>query len=69
LSRGTGSAAERPLHDETSGSMNNAHALAVLADSTTPNRYAGINPTLNAACVMGAFVVLLFLVTRLNRDK
>lgn len=47
----------------------NAHAMAVLADSTTPNRYAGINPTLNAACVMGAFVVLLFLVTRLNRDK
>ena len=47
----------------------NAHALAVLAEGTTPNRYAGINPTLNAAVVMGLFVVLLFLVTRLNKDK
>jgi hypothetical protein len=47
----------------------NAPALAVLADATTPNRYSGINPTLNAACVMGIFIVLLFLVTRLNRDK
>jgi hypothetical protein len=47
----------------------NAHQLAVLADSSTPNRYAGINPTLNAAIVMGIFLVLLFLVTRLNRDK
>ena len=47
----------------------NAHALSVLADATMPNRYAGINPTLNAACVMGGFLVLLFLVTRLNKDK
>jgi hypothetical protein len=53
---------------ESSGSMN-AHLLSVVADPATPNRYAGINPTLNAACVMGAFIVLLFLVTRLNRDK
>jgi hypothetical protein len=45
------------------------HALAVLADSTAPNRYSGINPTLNAACVMAVFVILLFLITRLNRDK
>ena len=45
------------------------HALAVLADSTTPNRYAGINPTLNASCVMAVFIILLFLITRLNRDK
>lgn len=45
------------------------HTLAVLADSTTTNRYSGINPTLNASCVMGVFIILLFLVTRLNRDK
>ncbi|HTJ66541.1 MAG TPA: hypothetical protein VL551_03330 [Actinospica sp.] len=47
----------------------NAHALSVLAEGTTPNRYSGINPTLNAAVVMGLFLVLLFLVTRLNKDK
>lgn len=48
----------------------NAPMLAVLAEAATkPNRYSGINPTLNAACVMGAFLVLLFLVTRLNKDK
>jgi hypothetical protein len=48
----------------------NAPALHVLAEAAAhPNRYTGINPTLNAACVMGAFIVLLFLVTRLNRDK
>ena len=47
----------------------NAHALSVLADAATPNRYAGINPTMNAACVMGGFIVLLILVTRLNKDK
>jgi hypothetical protein len=46
-----------------------AHAISVLADAATPNRYAGINPTLNAACVMGGFIALLFLVTRLNKDK
>ena len=36
------------------------HALAVLADSTTttPNRYSGINPTLNSVCVMAVFVIL-----------
>jgi hypothetical protein len=48
----------------------NAPMLHVLADATTTtNRYSGINPTLNAACVFGAFLVLLFLVTRLNKDK
>jgi hypothetical protein len=44
------------------------HALKVLAEGGT-NRYEGINPALNAAVVMGIFLVLLFLVTRLNRDK
>jgi hypothetical protein len=47
----------------------NTHALSVLAEAAAPNRYSGINPALNAACVMGAFIVLLFLVTRLNKDK
>jgi hypothetical protein len=53
---------------ESSGSMN-AHLLSVVAEGATPNRYSGINPALNAACVMIGFLVLLFLVTRLNRDK
>lgn len=47
----------------------NAHVLSVLAEQATPNRYSGINPALNAICVMVGFLVLLFLVTRLNRDK
>jgi len=48
----------------------NVQALSALADGTTAvNRYSGINPTLNAAGAMAVFVVLLFLVTRLNRDK
>jgi hypothetical protein len=46
------------------------HALAVLADGAAgTNRYSGINPGLNAAGAMVVFLVLLFLVTRLNRDK
>lgn len=45
-----------------------AHALTVLAEGST-NRYAGINPLLNAIVVMAIFLVLLFLVTRLDRDK
>jgi hypothetical protein len=43
------------------------HAHSVLAEGST--RYAGINPALNAIVVMAIFLVLLFLVTRLNRDK
>jgi len=43
------------------------HPLHVLAEGE--GRYSGINPALNAAIVMAIFVVLLFLVTRLNRDK
>jgi hypothetical protein len=43
------------------------HALHVLAEGE--GRYAGINPTLNAVVVMAIFLVLLFIVTRLNRDK
>ncbi len=45
------------------------HALSVVVAEGGNNRYAGINPALNAAVVMGIFLVLLFLVTRLNRDK
>jgi hypothetical protein len=45
-------------------------AVTVLADSDKPTgTYAGINPALNAAVVFITFVVLLFLVTRLNKDK
>jgi len=47
----------------------NAPALAVLADPNNPVHYTGIDPTLNACLVMAGFIVLLFLVTRLNRDK
>jgi hypothetical protein len=43
-------------------------ALTVLAEGGV-SRYAGINPLLNAIVVMAIFVVLLFLTTRLNRDK
>jgi hypothetical protein len=45
------------------------HALSVLADGAAVNRYSGINPALNAGGAMVVFVILLFLVTRLNRDK
>ncbi len=44
------------------------HALTVLAEGEN-SRYAGINPALNATVVMAIFLVLLFLVTRLDRDK
>ncbi|HEV3173224.1 MAG TPA: hypothetical protein VGZ32_22945 [Actinocrinis sp.] len=43
------------------------HLLHVVAEGE--GRYSGINPTLNAIVVMAIFIVLLFLVTRLNRDK
>ena len=43
------------------------HGIAVLAEGT--GRYSGINPLLNAIVVMAIFLVLLFLVTRLDRDK
>jgi hypothetical protein len=43
------------------------HALNVLAEGNS--RYSGINPTLNAVVVIAIFVVMLFLLTRLNRDK
>jgi hypothetical protein len=43
-------------------------AVSVLADAPS-GRYSGINPLANAICVIVAFVILLFLTTRLNRDK
>jgi hypothetical protein len=43
------------------------HLLNVVAEGE--GRYSGINPLLNAIVVMVVFIVLLFLVTRLNRDK
>ena len=45
-------------------------ALTVLADTDVPTgAYKGINPLLNAIVVFVVFMVLLFLTTRLNRDK
>lgn len=43
------------------------HGIAVVAEGAS--RYSGINPALNASVVMIIFLVLLFLVTRLDRDK
>jgi hypothetical protein len=45
------------------------HYLAAAAVDTTTTSYASLNPALNAAAVLIGFIVLLFLVTRMNRDK
>ena len=55
----------------TSMSLNPA-ALAThsfLADATTGPEHPGINPPLNGAIVLGVLLLLLFVTTRLNRDK
>jgi hypothetical protein len=45
-----------------------AHTL--LAQGTTPEKsHSGINPPLNGAIVLGILLILLFVVTRLNRDR
>jgi hypothetical protein len=45
-----------------------AHAL--LAEGTTPEKtHNGINPPLNGAIVLGVLLILLFVITRLNRDR
>jgi hypothetical protein len=44
-------------------------AHSVLADGTTGPEHPGINPPLNGAIVLGVLLLLLFLTTRLNRDK
>jgi hypothetical protein len=51
--------------------MNSASVVAhsVLADGTTGPEHPGINPPLNGAIVLGVLLLLLFVTTRLNRDK
>lgn len=45
-----------------------AHAL--LAEGTTPEKtHNGINPPLNGAIVLVVLLILLFVTTRLNRDR
>jgi hypothetical protein len=44
-------------------------AHSVLAEGTTEKQHPGINPPLNGAIVLGVLLVLLFVTTRLNRDK
>lgn len=45
-----------------------AHVL--LAEGTTPEKtHHGINPPLNGAIVLGVLLILLFVTTRLNKDR
>ena len=44
-------------------------AHAFLAEGTTGPEHPGINPPLNGAIALGTLLVLLFVVTRLNRDR
>jgi hypothetical protein len=45
-------------------------ANALLAEGTTPEKtHSGINPPLNGAIVLGILLILLFITTRLNRDR
>jgi hypothetical protein len=45
-----------------------AHAL--LAEGTTPEKtHNGINPPLNGAIVLVVLLILLFVTTRLNKDR
>jgi hypothetical protein len=45
-----------------------AHSV-LTAEGTTGPAHPGINPPLNAAIVLGILLLLLFVTTRLNRDK
>ncbi|MFD0631622.1 hypothetical protein [Catenulispora yoronensis] len=44
-------------------------ANALLAEGTDGKEHPGINPPLNGAIVLGVLLVLLFITTRLNRDR
>ena len=44
-------------------------AHSVLAEGTPEKTHHGINPPLNGAIALGILLVLLFVTTRLNRDK
>lgn len=43
-------------------------AHVFLADETTPEHH-GINPPLNGAIVLVVLLILLFVTTRLNKDR
>ena len=56
----------------TTMSALNLAALAahpVLAEGATGAEHPGINPPLNGAIALGVLLLLLFVTTRLNRDK
>ncbi len=43
---------------------------ALLAEGSTPEpTHNGINPPLNGAIVLGVLLILLFVTTRLNKDR
>ena len=44
-------------------------AHPVLAEATTGPEHPGINPPLNGAIALAVLLLLLFVTTRLNRDK
>ncbi|NUR58113.1 MAG: hypothetical protein HOV87_05365 [Catenulispora sp.] len=44
-------------------------AHAVLAEGAAVKEHSGINPPLNGAIVLGVLLVLLFVTTRLNKDR
>jgi hypothetical protein len=51
-----------------SSAAQSAHAL--LAEAATPEKtHNGINPPLNGAIVLGVLLILLFVTTRLNKDR
>ena len=44
-------------------------ANAILAEGASGKEHPGINPPLNGAIVLGILLVLLFITTRLNKDR
>jgi hypothetical protein len=47
-----------------------AHAAnTLLAEGAGGKEHSGINPPLNGAIVLGVLLVLLFVTTRLNKDR
>ena len=56
----------------SSSALNHAFfaAHSILADAPAAGpEHPGINPPLNGAIVLGVLLLLLFVTTRLNRDK
>jgi len=44
-------------------------ANTILAEGASGKEHSGINPPLNGAIVLGILLVLLFITTRLNKDR